>query len=172
MLYGVMRGDYKLDGEIELVIPVVSYGSVRPQFNRKTGSKYYTEEYKRFRELFSKYLLGTGWCNFVKYGKVGSRNEYMYQLDVVMVFEALASWSGKERERMMGTFKDTKPDVDNLQKGVLDCLFEQDQLIVRGVSEKIWGERDVTQIFVKRYKLEKSDGKCIFNAKAAIGKVG
>lgn len=153
-----MRTDYKLDGEIELDMMVASYGSVRPQFNRKTGAKYYTEEYRKFRLLFDKLLLGTGWKEFVKYGKVGGRNEYVYQVEMVMEFEALASWSGKERERMMGTFKDTKPDVDNIQKGVLDCLFEQDQLLVRVMAEKIWGERDRTKILVKRYKFEKSDG--------------
>jgi Holliday junction resolvase RusA-like endonuclease len=145
---------YSFIGGWEHTLDIVSNGSVRPSTTR-SGVSYYSEEYKRFRKLFPILLGQVGWNEFVKYGKVGQYNEYIYEVKIVMKFEMPTSWSNKKREEMKGCYKDTKPDVDNMQKGVLDGMFEQDQLIFKTEVEKVWWEKDETEIFVKQYKFEK-----------------
>lgn len=55
-------------------------------------------------------------------------------------FSPPASWSKKKREEAMGKLHRSKPDRDNLDKGVMDSLFEQDAGIATGVIAKRWGE--------------------------------
>lgn len=151
---GNLPKGYSFVGEWKHTLDIVSNGSVRPSTTR-SGVSYYSAEYKRFRKLFPILLQQVGWNEFVKYGKVGQYNEYIYEVKIVMKFEMPKSWSNKKREEMKGCYKDTKPDVDNMQKGVLDGMFEQDQLIFKTEVEKVWWDKDETEIFVKQYKFEK-----------------
>jgi Holliday junction resolvase RusA-like endonuclease len=55
-------------------------------------------------------------------------------------FEPPPSWSKKKRAAAMGTQHRSKPDRDNIDKALLDALFEDDKGIAAGRIEKLWGE--------------------------------
>jgi Holliday junction resolvase RusA-like endonuclease len=57
-----------------------------------------------------------------------------------------ASWSGKQKARMTAKPHRQKPDKDNLCKGVMDALWENDQAIWRGSQEKFWAESGAIEI--------------------------
>ena len=56
------------------------------------------------------------------------------------------SWSKKKRREMMGEPHRQTPDIDNLEKAVLDALFPHksggDSMIYFGSGEKLWERED------------------------------
>lgn len=50
------------------------------------------------------------------------------------------SWSDKKRERMLGQPHRQKPDIDNLVKGFMDALLEDDSHVWRIFAEKVWSD--------------------------------
>lgn len=60
----------------------------------------------------------------------------------VYYFPMPASWSKKKRDRMRGTPHQVKPDVDNVNKAVLDVLRKDDDAAVwrMGTQEKRWAD--------------------------------
>ncbi len=57
------------------------------------------------------------------------------------------SWSKKKRAEMNGKPHQSKPDKDNLEKALLDALFEDDAHIWDSRVTKLWGE--VRQIIIR-----------------------
>lgn len=51
-----------------------------------------------------------------------------------------ASWSLKKRVAMNGKPHQQRPDIDNLVKGLLDHLAEEDSYIWHVDAQKIWAE--------------------------------
>lgn len=59
------------------------------------------------------------------------------------------------------TWRITKPDTDNLQKMLKDCMtrccfWEDDALVCREIVEKFWS--DIPGIYIRIRKLEEDDG--------------
>lgn len=50
-----------------------------------------------------------------------------------------ASWSAKKRAAMDGTPHQQTPDLDNLEKGLFDCLREDDAGVWAVAASKRWG---------------------------------
>ncbi len=51
------------------------------------------------------------------------------------------SWSAKQKTRHAGCLCLSKPDKDNIEKSIMDAIFEQDQRIcLGGVVAKFWCE--------------------------------
>lgn len=63
------------------------------------------------------------------------------EADSVTEFSFQAFFRAKNKEDI-GSFHRAKPDLDNIQKGILDALFAKDQGIARCVQEKRWGLED------------------------------
>lgn len=59
---------------------------------------------------------------------------------VVFVMPMPSSWSSKKRAAHDGQPHRQKPDIDNLQKALLDALFDDDAHIWDIRASKIWGE--------------------------------
>lgn len=109
-------------------------GSPRPRF-RNTG-KYvqtympasYTAHKSHIREQMPKLKL---------------QNDLKVKIE--FIFEPPKSWSNKKRLTMIGQYKNTKPDIDNLLKTVLDAandhLWVDDKQIVDITSYKKYGEQ-------------------------------
>ncbi len=61
-----------------------------------------------------------------------------------------ASWSGKKRERMIGTPHQQKPDIDNLIKAFMDGITYRDKLSDATVwyvnATKLWGEEGLIEV--------------------------
>ncbi|AMO48870.1 Endodeoxyribonuclease RusA [Enterobacter sp. FY-07] len=57
------------------------------------------------------------------------------------------SWSKKKRAEMNGKPHKSKPDKDNLEKALLDALFEDDSHVWDSRVTKLWGE--VGQVIIR-----------------------
>lgn len=59
-------------------------------------------------------------------------------LSWVAYFSPPVSWSKKKRDAAIGTAHRQKPDRDNIDKAILDALFDEDSGIAKGTIEKRW----------------------------------
>lgn len=59
---------------------------------------------------------------------------------VTFVLPMPASWSTKKRAAMNGKPHQQKPDKDNLEKALLDAVFQDDCRVWDGRVTKIWGQ--------------------------------
>lgn len=59
---------------------------------------------------------------------------------VTFILPMPKSWSKKKRAEMNGKPHQSKPDKDNLEKALLDALFEDDAHIWDSRVTKLWGE--------------------------------
>lgn len=50
------------------------------------------------------------------------------------------SWSTRKRVAMCGKPHRQRPDKDNIEKGVLDALFDEDGAVWGGSQQKLWAE--------------------------------
>jgi len=54
-----------------------------------------------------------------------------------------------EREAMIGTLHRVKPDRDNIDKAVLDCLFKEDSAIAAGTIKKAYSWEPRLEIVIQ-----------------------
>ncbi len=66
---------------------------------------------------------------------------------LIFVIPMPKSWSKKKRQQMNGHPHQSKPDIDNITKAVLDAVHKSDAHIWDIRTSKIWGE--VGQIIIK-----------------------
>lgn len=59
---------------------------------------------------------------------------------ITFVIPMPKSWSKKKQAEMNGKPHQQKPDKDNLEKALLDAIFEDDCRIWDGRVSKVWGE--------------------------------
>ena len=59
---------------------------------------------------------------------------------IIFVLPMSKSWSNKKKLLMDGKPHQQVPDKDNLEKAVLDAIFENDSHIWDGRVSKIWGK--------------------------------
>lgn len=59
---------------------------------------------------------------------------------ITFVIPMPKSWSKKKKAEMNGKPHQQKPDKDNLEKALLDAIFEDDCRIWDGRVSKVWGE--------------------------------
>ena len=52
------------------------------------------------------------------------------------------SWSVKKRNKYNGTYHQSKPDLDNLCKAVMDSMLTEDMQVYRINMTKYWSEED------------------------------
>jgi Holliday junction resolvase RusA-like endonuclease len=74
--------------------------------------------------------------------------EAITRLDWIAVFRPAASWSAQKRLAAMGTLHRQKPDRDNIDKAVLDALFDDDSAVACGTITKIWGENERLEVTI------------------------
>jgi Holliday junction resolvase RusA-like endonuclease len=61
-------------------------------------------------------------------------------INVKFVLPMPDSWSGKKKERTNGQPHQSKPDIDNLLKFIMDALLPNgDQLVHTVTATKVWG---------------------------------
>ena len=80
------------------------------------------------------------WCDRVRAaldGRVIDEN-LVAELNWTAYFEPPSSWSKRRRVAAMGTRHRSKPDVDNVCKAILDCLWSDDSGIADVVARKRW----------------------------------
>lgn len=65
---------------------------------------------------------------------------------VTFVLPMPASWSAKKRAEMDGKPHQQKPDKDNLEKALLDAIYDDDARVWDGRVTKLWGEKGLIRI--------------------------
>lgn len=55
-------------------------------------------------------------------------------------FEIPASWSKKRQAEMAGQPHQQKPDRDNIDKAIMDALFDDDAGVAFGTTAKYWDD--------------------------------
>lgn len=115
----------------------------RPRFNSKTRVTYTKSKTTKAENLIKAEYLKNG----------GERKEnYTRAVKVVMffVFPIRKSWTKKKQKAMLNNFHTIKPDLDNLEKTVLDALnglaFKDDSQVCEVTKIKAWSEIPYTRI--------------------------
>jgi Holliday junction resolvase RusA-like endonuclease len=62
----------------------------------------------------------------------------VHRLSWIAYFEPPKSWGKAKRAAAIGELHRAKPDRDNIDKALLDCLFDQDSGVAAGTIEKRW----------------------------------
>ena len=56
------------------------------------------------------------------------------------------SWSKKKRAELEGKPHQQKPDIDNLLKAWMDCLYRNDQVIWKVSASKLWSVKGAIEV--------------------------
>ena len=77
-----------------------------------------------------------------------------YAIEVTAFVSMPPSWSKKKRAEMLGTLMRSKPDWDNIGKGICDALFKEDSILAGGTVWKFWCDAASarTEIIVLYYR--------------------
>ena len=84
------------------------------------------------------------WCDLVRFAAGVQAPMVLTQgvrLSVIVYLPCPASWSQATREQRMGTPHVSKPDLDNLVKGLMDALFVNDSFVWMIEATKFWDNR-------------------------------
>jgi len=65
------------------------------------------------------------------------------------------SWSKKKRANAIGELHRSKPDRDNIDKAILDAMFEEDSAIASGRIEKLWGSVACVEVAIMMVEAER-----------------
>lgn len=116
---------------IKLFIPIEPMGAVRTtqrqKFVDKRAQKYHT--YKQQIALLAKEQINTP-------------SESPIMADITFYMPIPSNWSAKKKERMNGAVHRSKPDIDNLIKGLFDSFnkiaWKDDNQVFEVHSKKVY----------------------------------
>lgn len=138
----VSTSDANAQGPGTIVIPGRPFAKQRPRFSRKSGRAYTPSETVSFER---------------NVGLIAARHfpqpiEGPVRVIIRAYFAMPQSWSKKKRAEMLDKPHTQRPDIDNLQKSVLDGLnriaFADDAQIAELTATKYWAASDVTFVEV------------------------
>lgn len=69
-----------------------------------------------------------------------ARNPRPLSVSIICYFPMPASWSKNKKTEAANTPHRQKPDLDNVLKGVMDSLWENDECIAFGSCRKFWDD--------------------------------
>lgn len=111
------------------------------KFNRETGKVYLKSEAKAARGILMAHLA-----------------EFRPKDPIIGPVEVEIMWLYKNSEKKDGTWHTAKPDLDNIEKDLLDCMvkmgfFPDDKFISRKITEKRW-TTNIPGIYIKVRRLK------------------
>ena len=125
-------------------IPGRPYGKKRPRFSRKSGRAYDPSSNGQVEDA-----IGTIALPHFREPLTGA-----IHVEIVARFMPAESWSKNRRAEAMGGFHTQKPDLDNIEKTVLDALnriaWADDGQVASVTKHKVWAERDEVLVSVTR----------------------
>lgn len=118
-------------------------GKGRPRMARRTGHVYTPASTKAYESEIRQAFLRQG-------------GETFAGLPVMVEIEASypmpKSWSKRKREEARGTYCGNKPDLDNLEKAILDALnglaWDDDKAVVILIANKRWEDTGGVEITI------------------------
>ena len=79
------------------------------------------------------------------------------EIEITACFVPAASWSAKKRAAHMGQPHTQKPDLDNVQKAILDGLnriaFADDSQVASITCRKLWRDQECTVVVVRQLEV-------------------
>ena len=76
----------------------------------------------------------------IYYGALAQGYRPADELIMEFVIEMPKSWSKKKKEDMDQQPHQQTPDIDNLEKGIMDALFEEVKKVHKVLASKVWGK--------------------------------
>ena len=73
-------------------------------------------------------------------------DQKIHELDLTFHIPMSASWSKKKRAELEGKPHQQKPDIDNLLKAWMDCLYRNDQVIWKVSVSKLWSVKGAIEV--------------------------
>ena len=73
-------------------------------------------------------------------------DQAIHELDLTFHIPMSASWSKKKRAELEGKPHQQKPDIDNLLKAWMDCLYRNDQVIWKVSVSKLWSVKGAIEV--------------------------
>ena len=89
----------------------------------------------------------------IYYGALAQGYRPADELIMDFVIEMPKSWSKKKKDDMDGQPHQQTPDIDNLEKGIMDALFEEDKKVHKILASKVWGK--VGSVTIKNWSVYK-----------------
>lgn len=118
----------------------------RPRFNTKTRVAYTNKRTAEAEQLIESAYWRQG-------GKNNSEFEGSVKVSMIFSFPVRASWSKNKRLALKGKGHIIRPDLDNLEKTVLDALngiaWKDDSQVCDVVKVKKWANEGSTEICIK-----------------------
>jgi Holliday junction resolvase RusA-like endonuclease len=112
----------------DVVIDIIPMGKPRMTIGDRWKKRPATTKYWEFKDELVKQCEAKGYT----IGGVFS---------ATFVIPMPESWSKKKKQKMNGHYHQQKPDLDNIIKGVKDCLCKDDSFVHTYTNcRKIWGE--------------------------------
>jgi Holliday junction resolvase RusA-like endonuclease len=116
---------------IKLFIPIIPMGAVRT-----------TQKQKFVDERAKRYLSYKQQIAWLIKQHIHRPSDNPILVDVTFYMPIPSSWSGKKKERYNGQIHKSKPDIDNLIKGLFDSLnkiaWKDDNLVYEVHSKKVY----------------------------------
>lgn len=132
-----MNGDNRVTTRLEWVIPCRALGKPRMTRRDKWAQRDCVVEFREYKD-------------YLKAAMIQWPEPEQVQL---MVIEARylppPSWSQKKQREALGTLKRTAPDPDNIEKGIYDALWGQDQAVGDTMVRRRWWHED--QLIIRMY---------------------
>lgn len=136
--------------EASFFVPGKPKGKGRPQFNRKTRRAYTPKETREYEEQIA--------FAYVKQCGVGFQG-YVY-VEITAIFKIPKSWP-KSKRRLVeeGRIYPSRPDVDNIEKAVLDGLnhvaYADDAAVVGAYCTKDYEHEEMPEgLYIRIVSLE------------------
>jgi Holliday junction resolvase RusA-like endonuclease len=126
---------------IVVVVPGKPMGKPRMTRADKWKKRGCVVRYRAYADLIR-------WCVKSQVGKLPDPNR-IRKLNWIAYFAPPKSWSEKKRLAIVEQLHRAKPDRDNIDKAVLDALFEEDSAIASGHIEKRWNLRERLEIVIE-----------------------
>lgn len=132
------------ENQIRIVIPGKPFAKQRPRFSTRSGQAFTPSETVSFERA----------VGLIAAKKIETPLDGPLRLDIRAFFTPAASKSRKRRAAMVGTPHVQRPDLDNIQKAILDGLnriaFGDDSQVAEMSSGKEWDDRERTEITITR----------------------
>lgn len=116
---------------MKLFIPIEPMGAVRTTQKQKFVDKR-AQRYAAYKQQIA----------FLVRQQIKTPSESPILADITFYMPMPTSWSGKKKERMNGAVHTSKPDIDNLVKGLFDSLnkiaWKDDNQVYEVHSKKLY----------------------------------
>ena len=121
-------------------------GKGRPRINTITHTAYTPEKTKTFEKKLQMYFIK-------KYGKPGILSENPFRIEIRVEIKPPKNTSRKKTMILYDKPYTKKPDIDNIQKIILDSLnglaYKDDKQVFKSNIEKVYGITDRIIIFLE-----------------------